>query len=176
MSFGLSTRNHKIDKAISDSYSAGRILLAAASNEGGNDLRAYPANQRKVICVNCTDGKGNDSGLNPSPVVSDDNFSTLGVAVESSWKGVTLRKSGTSYAAPIAAGIAASFLDYARYKLEMTEEEWEWLYSCDGMREIFRLMSQKRCSYDYIAPWILWKEAASEAYVHERILERVRAR
>jgi hypothetical protein len=135
MSFGLSIPNDKIDKAISYAYSAGRILFAAASNEGGNGSRAYPANQRKVICVNSTDGLGNSSELNPSPAANEDNFSTLGVDIVMSWEGATILKSRTSYAAPIAAGIAALFLDYARYKLEMKPEQWKWLCSCDGMRK-----------------------------------------
>lgn len=61
--------------------------------------------------------------------------------------------SGTSYATPIAAGIAANVLEFARHHAEMTPGEREWLYSWWGMSLIFQAMSVYRNGYDYIRPW-----------------------
>ncbi|KAL8377826.1 hypothetical protein RB595_008486 [Gaeumannomyces hyphopodioides] len=61
--------------------------------------------------------------------------------------------SGTSYATPIAAGIAANVLEFARHHAEMTPGEREGLYSWFGMSRIFQAMSDVRSDYDYITPW-----------------------
>jgi hypothetical protein len=61
--------------------------------------------------------------------------------------------SGTSYATPIAAGIAANVLEFARHHVEMTPGQRECLYSWWGMSLIFQAMSVERYGYDYIRPW-----------------------
>ncbi|KAI9853501.1 MAG: hypothetical protein M1813_002206 [Trichoglossum hirsutum] len=172
MSFGFKHLNCKIDDALQDAYRDKRILFAAASNQGGNGPIAYPANQRTVICINSCDGNGNSSGFNPTPEPNAVNFSTLGAGVELSWKGCKVHKSGTSYATPVAAGIAASLLDYARYHLDVSEEQNERLYSCDGMRNLFMLMAEKRGEHHYVAPWKFW-DGKEQSLVHGLILDRL---
>ena len=90
------------------------------SNSGKNDPRAFPASCDQVICVHASEGNGEDGGINPQ-VESVFNFMTLGMGIELMKrvfesgkkfpKYVKVAKSGTSFATPIGAGIAATVLD-----------------------------------------------------------------
>jgi hypothetical protein len=99
MSFGLDaeTRDVSIDKAISSAIKSNTIIFAAAANSGGNKPRAYPARRAGVICIHASDGRRNDGGISPTPERKQSNFSTLGIVVESHWKGEKVWKSGTSF-------------------------------------------------------------------------------
>lgn len=61
--------------------------------------------------------------------------------------------SGTSYATPVAAGVAANVLEFMQHHAEMSSGDRELLHSWFGMSRIFKAMSTERGGYDYIAPW-----------------------
>ena len=178
MSFGIPNHriNENISNAITHAYDRNKMLFAAASNDGGNAGIAYPANDPRVICINSTDGFGNKSDFNPSEKEKGDNFATLGAGVKSSWKNETVYVSGTSYATPVAAGLATMILGYARCKVEMTDAQEKWLHSCDGMRTIMRLMVERRDGYDYVAPWQFWKPETREAFIQETLRDKMISR
>lgn len=131
ISFGYPSRptGHPVlEDAIRRVHFKNVLMFAAASNNGGNRGRAFPARQDEVICIHATDGYGNPSSFNSSPMKDHDNFSTLGEDVESAWPvrlgkptshGVCkTRKFGTSFATPIAAGIAAFLLQFRAARTE----------------------------------------------------------
>ncbi|OIW32350.1 pfs domain-containing protein [Coniochaeta ligniaria NRRL 30616] len=139
MSFGFPTRAvdgyDELEHAIKHAHYHDVLLFAAASNSGGQLGRAYPAREANVVCVHSTDAHGNRSRFSPTATPEDVNLATVGEAVESAWpvhlccgdeqaapeegeEGAYCRaKSGTSYATPIMAGIAAFLLLYARLNL-----------------------------------------------------------
>jgi subtilisin family serine protease len=170
MSFGMeqSAQYHegfqKFDKAIGNAHDAGILMFAAASNCGANGSRTYPAWDCRVVGVHALDGCGWPSrSLNPSTNgFPSDNFGTLGVAIKCSWQGKIVYKSGTSFATPIAAGIAALVLEYMdqSYALNRVDEaSYKTFRQCDGMRQIFlKFMSKEmgNCGYRFVAPWIIW--------------------
>ncbi|KAH0426569.1 subtilisin [Colletotrichum camelliae] len=131
----------------------GRIVLAAASNGGGNRSRASPASMRGVICVHASDGFGNKADFNPNPKEDVTNFSTLGVDILSRFEGEEVYISGTSYATPIAAGIVANFLHFARQNTDMSEEDLIFLHSPEGAERMLQGISTSRDTFDYICPW-----------------------
>ena len=123
MSFGFVKSTHKlhcIRDAILYAHSKNTVLFAAARNNGALEEVAYPASQGEVICINSSDGKGTPSTFNPSNK-KDNICSAVGEAVLSSWLHNEQRRMyGTSFATPIAAGIAAATMDY----MEQESKGW----------------------------------------------------
>jgi len=116
----------ELERAIERAQVARVLIFAAASNGGGNNDRAYPARERHVFCIHSTDAKGTRSRFSPTAEDYVYNFASIGEAVESFWpthlcadgEQAVRTKSGTSYATPIAASIAAFLLLYARVHLD----------------------------------------------------------
>ncbi|KAI0437238.1 hypothetical protein F4803DRAFT_556191 [Xylaria telfairii] len=159
MSFGFDEENDAIDTAVDTAMEAGKLVFAAASNNGGISGRARPARHEGVICIHASDGKGNKGGMNPTPIANRDNFATLGVAVPSRWKGKEVWKTGTSFATPIAAGIAANVLEFAYNRcVNLKPRRRKLLHQKRGMQAIFRRMTEERDGYDFIHPARLWKD------------------
>ncbi|KAF4968625.1 hypothetical protein FSARC_4000 [Fusarium sarcochroum] len=162
MSFGWPARDkgyESLEKAIKNAHSNDVLLFAAASNDGANANRAWPARHSGVICVHSTTADGNPSPFNPV-AIRGDNFAVVGEAVQGAWpqhlcdtqvnQSCLAHKSGTSFATPIAAGIAAFLLQYARSKLGKTQAAR--LRRFEGMATVLRRISVEKQGYNYIAP------------------------
>ncbi|KAG5925766.1 hypothetical protein E4U42_003954 [Claviceps africana] len=117
----------ELESAIQYAYSHDVLMFAAASNSGGTQRIAFPARDQNVICIYATDTQGNRCDFSPSAEKHNINLATVGYGVESAWpvsqcdvgknpSCLTVRN-GTSFAAPIAAGIAAFLLLYVRLHL-----------------------------------------------------------
>lgn len=178
MSFGFEDENELINDALDRAVEAGKLIFAAASNNGGISGRARPARSEDVICVHATDGKGNKGGMNPTEIDNRDNFATLGVAVPSQWKGTGVWKSGTSFATPIAAGFAADVLEFANHRcINLKPGKQKLLHKKRGMQAIFGKMAEKRDRYDFIHPvrlWQDWQDARTEQEVAKVIEDIMR--
>lgn len=109
-----------LDKAISRKV----LMFAAAANSGGRLGRAYPASSSQVICVHSTNTNGNRSDFSPTAEPNAINIATVGESVQAAWPTLLCQdemgvksRSGTSYATPIVAGMAAFLLQFARLHL-----------------------------------------------------------
>lgn len=170
MSFGFPAYDKHLEgiqRAIGKASSARILMFCAASNGGGNTSIAYPANQNEVICVNSANGLGCPSEYNPGEAQEGRNLCALGEAVKSSWpKLQQQRKSGTSFATPIAAALAAVVLDYVRQNMPDSDEFMiSKLQMRKGMLEVLvKLMSRKRSDYYYLDPGKLFNEREQNIY------------
>lgn len=182
-----------IEEAIRNAtFQAPRIIFAAASNNGKNDPRAFPANCEQVICVHASEGNGEDGAINPE-AESGFNFMTLGMGIElmervlqPGKKFPKYRKvirSGTSFATPIAAGIAATVLDLASRVEAINGRTNKKLRRREGMEKMLRMMStpksNDRGQLHYMAPWHHWKsgwemDAARSRWFWDSINEQFR--
>ncbi|KAK4074576.1 uncharacterized protein Triagg1_5172 [Trichoderma aggressivum f. europaeum] len=176
LSLALDSLDPAIDWAIKKAIAADKIIVAAAGdNSGNNQLRAYPGNNRNVLCIHASNGKGKDGGLSPRALSNDDNFMTLGMHIPLIWKGETVIRSGTSLATAVAAAIAADILAIVPEVVHLTVDQLKRLRSSDGMRLMFRLLSMNADNgYSYFAPWILWDGTNSEDYIREQILNALK--
>jgi hypothetical protein len=160
-----------------------RIVFAAAGNRGGNTSLGWPASMQGVIAIHATDGLGGAAPFNPTS--TPNSFATLGRDIKSSWWVKEGRKptdkpvylSGTSFATPIAAAIAADVLEYARWKLRPNSRQNGLLHSPRYMREIFAKMMQPRFGYNYVQPWLLWEKgwenAAGQSIPVDEVLREI---
>lgn len=170
MSFGFPAHEEyleDIQSAISTAFKASILMFCAASNGGGNTGIAYPANQNEVICVNSANGLGRPSDYNPGEAQEGRNLCALGEAVKSSWPKLRQqRKSGTSFATPIAAALAAVVLDYTQQNmLESDKFTVSKLRMRKGMLKVLvELMSHKRSDYYYLDPGKLFNERTPNIY------------
>jgi hypothetical protein len=130
------------------------LFFAAAANEGGNQPEMFPARHLHVISIRGTDDKGWLQRFNPpADYAGFKCFMTLGQDVPraslSKDRGTDVCKSGTSVSRPIAAGIAAMLLSYARvYETELEKilhagDAWRSseLWTIAGMRKMFGMLS-----------------------------------
>ncbi|KAK4224121.1 hypothetical protein QBC38DRAFT_26708 [Podospora fimiseda] len=151
MSFGFGEKFDSIEKAIHRAVNKQKIVFAAASNEGGNRTRTFPATHPRVICIHSADGYGNPSKFNPTAIQYRHNFCALGEHIEAAcpranednFGGVT-RESGTSFATPVAVAIATFLIGF------VTEEKpdskfWKTpVKSPEGVMRMFEEMSGDR--------------------------------
>ncbi|KAF4992831.1 hypothetical protein FGRMN_6883 [Fusarium graminum] len=182
MSFGIREYDEPMSLAISNALNKRTLLFAAASNDGANLARAFPAQYPSVFCIHSTDGNGNPSAFNPTASETDVNFSLLGENVSSHWpaglnghyQSVNVM-SGTSVATPIAAGLAASVLSFVRQQDQQVAADGEglgpWLKRDNSMDAVFKSMVRQRrgAGYDYITPHVLFDSGSSKEDVYRRI-------
>ncbi|KAH7303432.1 hypothetical protein B0I35DRAFT_446768 [Stachybotrys elegans] len=173
--FGLPSMNKDIQAALKLAQKRSTVVFAAAAGIGFNQRRCYPASSPHVIGIHAVDGRGNDCGISAAPVKNDYNFSALGVCVRSWWRDEEVFVSGSSYATAVAAGATASFLEFARFNLNLQDhpEDQKWLCSTEGIREILRLMSTRIDGYRYIVPSKLFGGQRTAESVREDIMRAV---
>lgn len=115
--FGFASVNRKMMKPLAETRKMNKqtIVIAAATTNGFNSVRGYPATSPHVIAIHAVDGQGRHCGLAPSPKAGDYNFSVVGAGLKAPWTNKETEKSldnGNTYTAGIVAGIAASFLHF----------------------------------------------------------------
>jgi hypothetical protein len=163
MPFGLRRTNETIQQAISYAYFKDIIMLAATSYGHGYSQISYPARSSEVIGIYASDWRGQGLPFNPWAEQGEpgNSFMTLGHDVEIPC--LISRKSGTSLAAVIAAGIAALILDFVSQNMKK-EYVRRKMFSNDGIRKLFRLASSRRSMTgpSYFAPWLLLNSHSAE--------------
>lgn len=182
MSFGIREYHEPMKTAISHALHHQTLIFAAASNDGANLGRAFPAKYPSVFCIHSTDGNGNPSSFNPTADEKDVNFSLLGEHVQSHWpagknghKDIVKVLSGTSIATPIAAGLAGSILSFVRQQEKDaaagTDLLGPWLKDVHSMDAVLKTMVRQRrgAGYDYITPHILLDPESTKEHVYSKI-------
>ena len=177
-----------ISDAIHQARIRGVVIFAAAGNEGGNAGGFWPASLHKtgdVIRVNASDGMGAPSNMNPGPGIC-----TLGQGVPScepnkkSRTPKVVHRSGSSFATPIAAAIAAIVLgvmdgvnekDYPEDLVMLRPRLRTWLGMATVLCETcVQQEGNKALGHFYITPWhFLGAAEVTQVHAILRILTNV---
>ncbi|PVH85654.1 subtilisin-like protein [Cadophora sp. DSE1049] len=177
MSLGFDHPQGEICKAITEAYGQNILVFASASNSGANPIEpiAHPARMPTVFCISATDAYGNKLTTSPPAQTGKENFSVIGAGINSSWPADKMeRKSGTSFATPIAAGLAALVLEYANQRNMATpgafsEQEMRTLHTREGMAMILEKMGKPKAGeFQFLRPWALWGNKARRK-LHGRV-------
>jgi Subtilase family len=163
ISWGIRDDIPIISTALNEALKAGILIFASASNSGANYPITFPARLHGIFRIGSADGVGAPSTFNPPS--EDEKYSALGEAVSGACpkhlsdrrgydaRAQTIRQDGTSTATPIAAAIAALFIDYS---WQFMDGNAAWTY--ENIRKLFTQMSKTtiREKYRYLAPWLLF--------------------
>jgi subtilisin family serine protease len=148
-----------------------RIVFAAASNGGANYPRTYPATSGSVFAIHATDYNGDAPTPNFNPTKAPDSmsYSTIGHQVPGDSDLDHLRVSGTSFAAPVAAGIAAAVIEFFRQR-DVGTQWGNYLRTYDGMRKVFNKMAVNRGDYHYLDWASFFHPGRTPEQIHNEIL------
>lgn len=162
MPFAFPCRNDDIEDAIDNCHNKA-LLFAAASNKTDEKL-GFPACLPDVFCIYSNKTRTIQSKFCKRGKQGEYNFSTIGEDVHGAWPtGLTngktkLRQTGTSCSTPIAAGVAALVLQFARQNGKGAVPRAKRLKNKPVMEKIlFECMTEKQESgaYNLIEPWKL---------------------
>ncbi|KAI8948581.1 peptidase S8/S53 domain-containing protein [Xylaria longipes] len=150
-----------VSGAIEFADKAGVLLFAAASNYGLAQLNDvfYPARDPHVISVDAEDGLGNPArfALRSLRGAGGVRYCTPGLSVYSPVSAVPM--CGSSFACPVAAGVAALVLEFARHEgvsLSKSPSVKRALSSARGIAKAFGPMSQQAANhpgFNMLYPW-----------------------
>lgn len=172
MSLGFDKEIPCIRQAIDNTLQSKKrpLFFAATRNDGANQGVAWPAKYSEVIGISSTDGDGYPSTFNPKSDLPHQLYYALGEAIpvehvdlKQPTKRIKKYVSGTSYAAPVAAGLAGNLLGCVRMAVKcMKGEEYEKyedlpekLQKKDAMRAALKYCMSKThdCGVESVLPW-----------------------
>ncbi|KAF5634288.1 hypothetical protein F52700_6012 [Fusarium sp. NRRL 52700] len=162
MSFGWPYHHEGVRKAIDFARQNGVHLFAATSNDGllgpPNDI-LYPARSESVIAVDAADGYGEHAKSAPSSASQHSRgsrFSAPGLGIASPNSKDVLE--GSSFACPIAAGVAALILEFTRQSpLNKSPSVQAYLQQMPAMLALLRNASSEKGpdGLKFLTPWKL---------------------
>lgn len=170
---------NRVSDAIEFADKKGVLLFAAASNYGLTQLNDvfYPARDRRVVSVDAEDGRGNPASFALHSIHGSGTvrYCAPGLSIDSPV--AALPMCGSSFACPVAAGVAALVLEFARHKdvaLSKSDSVQSALSSAVGMLKIFERMSQQaanRPGFRMLYPWHFFRDDSRDTVTREIIAQ-----
>lgn len=184
MSFGWPyDDDHDVRSSLRFARDSGVHLLASTSNEGllGPPRNImYPGRDQNVIAIDAADGLGEYAPTSASSLSGaggwEKRFSALGLGLASPH--TTKMWNGSSFACPVAAGVVALILEFARQPpLQESQSVQSRLRTMSGITSILRTMSEKKGpgEFKFILPWnLLGQDGEQRDQMSYRIVSELR--
>jgi hypothetical protein len=154
---GFDDLDKDIRRVVHYASSKDIVIIAAASNSGSRvpyRRVAYPARMNgHVISIRSATSQSERAAASPLPSANDDNFMLLGEAIRAACVQTQSIAyfSGSSFATPIAAGIAALIIEFSKHKHTKPKamrgapyvkaDAQKMVCTYEGIRKIFRDMA-----------------------------------
>lgn len=176
MAWGTNRVHEGVRKSI-NSLPDEVLFISAAGNRVDSDKVAFPARMSRVMCIFAATALHTiPQRLNPNPLRPGQgfNFGIFGEAVRpnEAWDAPL---SGTSYAAALAAGFAASLLHFSRQPVPSGETALD-LQGYDKMNCVFEELSKDNRDREYccVVPWRLMTLIDKENMSRQEQRRRIR--
>lgn len=171
MSCGFELENPSVIESLNAARLKGCVMFASSVSDSATGTLQFPTSRYGVIKVHSADGYGQSSAFNPPPSRHDNNFTFLGEGLPLELKnGNAAYSSGTSFATPVAAAIAALLLTFVRMNSEhIAKDVEEFLKNPMWIEIILQYMSSSRDAYDYVVPWKLFNDRDGDFEVASKI-------
>ncbi|KAL7918812.1 peptidase S8/S53 domain-containing protein [Trichoderma austrokoningii] len=160
MSFGWTHINKRISEALSVAKQHRVLMFASTTNYGLAETNSilYPGRAQEVICVDAAEDTGQLAGFAVEDISQGriERFSAPGLGISSAISGEAM--DGSSFACPLAAGIAALALEFTRqFPLCDSASVQEAIQHREGMVSVLRKMSKlySSSSSRFLCPWEL---------------------
>ncbi|KAL9476613.1 hypothetical protein ACSS6W_006454 [Trichoderma asperelloides] len=160
MSFGWTHVNKRISDALSFAKQHKVLMFASTTNYGFAETNSilYPGRAPEVICVDAAEDTGQLAGFAIEDISQGriERFSAPGLGIISPISGEAM--DGSSFACPIAAGIAALAIEFTRqFPLCDSKSVQEAVQQREGMVKILREISKQNSSSPskFLCPWEL---------------------
>ena len=184
LSWGLPKYSKNIEDALVKAYNRNIVIVAAAANYASRHDIAFPAKLKDyVICIGSADGNGNISYFAAESEELEKyaapGEAVLGASIANTLrtspftetvrfifaKNDTERRDGTSVATPIAAGVAALFIEYTRH----THPECKDAGNHKNMLKLFSAMSESQSNqtYRFLKPSRLFSDNDPEGKIKD---------
>lgn len=149
LSFGMSSFHHKLTSKIQEALNDNIIVVCAASNSGKKTRQpiTYPARLGHVLCIGACTSNGKPADL--SPFGRELDFLAYGDTIWAPTVGSNNTYcvvSGTSYAAPLVAGVVCQVIEDLKRLSELVVLDsgvplWMYMHNVWCMRELLKKMA-----------------------------------
>ncbi|KAK8084091.1 hypothetical protein PG996_002872 [Apiospora saccharicola] len=165
--------NRALSRAIRSASDSG-IIIFASSN------LAWPRTIDGYIPVWSADGYGQVSAHSLPPSTGHNNFAFMSDGPSTRISNRHILPSGSSFATPIAAAIAATILGFAEINSEKSPEDVRSLVQdkisrMRWLESVFQFMSSSRDAFDFVVPWKLFNESDSNEQTLGKIVSIIKS-
>ncbi|KAH7186192.1 peptidase S8/S53 domain-containing protein [Fusarium flagelliforme] len=154
ISGGFRHYSKELDEATTRAKAAGVLVVAAAANWQNIGPVAFPARHNlTTMCIYSTNLGNQSSGFNPEPRDDTSRFAILGEGFQHPDQRRNEQMSGTSMATAVAAGLAASIIDFSRQADNKSYiPRAQDVGKLSGMLSIFGAISNRVGPLKYVDP------------------------
>lgn len=169
MSLGFKSERQSIRDALKTAKDNKILVFAAMNNSGNHEDARWPASDRSLaIGIHGSQPDGVEAcSYAGMPVKGNPNLMVRGEWIDTHLsRSLTQPASGSSYATPIAASMAAMIMQFAKKRKVKNRKK---LTEIDIMFRLLKSVSREaKNGFRWIHPWLIWKDLEEERELYSK--------